>query len=271
MRNDRKLVELFLREYRSESGEAYEIDNFPEDSEHNTPAVEAIASDRHGNSLAIEHTLAQPFLGERDDAQPFSIVFEPLESDASLVIPNYDVTFSPAVGIVPKGVNWREASETVKEWFRREGQSMAAGRSTYRIPGLPFDLDVIIHKQHMPNYKGKVFVMRSNVPESFEGVIRKAFSDKLPKLVAANTDRRVLLLERGSVPGDVQFVKTIELVRKDFPQLSKVSEIWVGNTAAWERENVVWFARVWPDAGTARFRVKSDSEHCGEIHALTAP
>lgn len=257
MRNDRKLVELFLREYRSESGEPYQIENFPEDSEHNTPAVEAIARDRYGNSLAIEHTLAQPFLGEKADAQPFSIVFEPLERDASLVIPNYAVTLFPAVGIVPKGVNWSDAGETVKEWFRREVRSMAAGTSMYRIPGLTFDLDVRIEKQHMPDYKGKVFVMRSNMPESFEGVIRKAFSDKLPKLVAANTDRRVLLLERGTVPGDYQFVKTIEVVGKDFPELGKINEVWVVTTAAWVTENLVWFACVWPDAGAARFRVSS--------------
>ena len=79
MRRDRRLVHMFLLKYGD-----YPKWDYPEDSERNKGAVEIIAEDQNGNSVAVEHTLIQPFSGEREDAQPFSQVLEPLDRDASL-------------------------------------------------------------------------------------------------------------------------------------------------------------------------------------------
>ena len=103
MRRDRRLVNMFLSKYGD-----YATRDYPEDRDRNKRAVEVIAEDQNGNSVAIEHTLIQPFIGERDDAQPFSKILEPLDQDNSLAVPGYLITISLPVGAIPRGVNWKE-------------------------------------------------------------------------------------------------------------------------------------------------------------------
>ena len=64
MRRDRerKLLNMFLSKYGD-----YPKRDYPEDRERSKKAVDVIAENREGNTLAIEHTLVEPFLGERDD------------------------------------------------------------------------------------------------------------------------------------------------------------------------------------------------------------
>src|SRR5437588_11432592 len=117
MKRDERLVRLFLEKYGRDSGQSYEIKELPDNVIRNLPAVEAIAKDRYGNSLAIEHTLVQPFMDERDDAQSFLAVFAPLETDASLSVPEYDITLWVSVGAVPKGLGWNDVGTKVGEGF----------------------------------------------------------------------------------------------------------------------------------------------------------
>lgn len=70
MRRDRQLVAEFVQAYNYVHGSSFCIESWPEEDQRNTPAVEAIARD--GTRLmAIEHTLAQPFVGERQDSAIF--------------------------------------------------------------------------------------------------------------------------------------------------------------------------------------------------------
>jgi hypothetical protein len=122
MRRDRTLVNIFLSEYGN-----YPKRDYPEDREQG--AVDAIAEDQDGNSLAIEHTLVQPFFGEKDDARAFSVIFEALEKDTSLVLPEYRITVWPRVGSIPTGTNWKELSIVIKDWFYRERERFPVGSS----------------------------------------------------------------------------------------------------------------------------------------------
>lgn len=257
MRQDEKLVTLFLQNYQSDIGERYEAKEFPEKIHRNKPAVEVIAFDQQGNSLAIEHTLTLPFTDERADAKSFSDVFEPLEQDASLRLPEYDVTLWIDVGAIPKGVNWKETSLKVKEWFSDKRHTIPEGVSIHKISNLGFDLSVKIEKTNLPGYEGKVFVGRTKMPKTFRAIIKKALSEKLPKLTATNADKRILLLEKNSpLVGYDEFTETIRLIGTEHPELAEVDEIWVANTVAMESEKVAWFLRVWPDCMEKKFKVK---------------
>lgn len=93
MRRDRQLVVEFVQAYNFVHETAFSIESWPEDEHRNTPAVEAIARD--GNRfMAIEHTLAQPFIGERKDSAIFRRVIVPIETDESLLVRGFDVTVS---------------------------------------------------------------------------------------------------------------------------------------------------------------------------------
>jgi len=115
MRRESKLVGLFLRGYNEANDENYQVMEWPDQDQRETPAVEAVAMNRCGMRLAIEHTLAQPFVGEKDDSQPFLAVSGSLDRNSSLIIPDYDITLVVPVGAVPKGVRWEASAEATRE------------------------------------------------------------------------------------------------------------------------------------------------------------
>ncbi len=254
MRHDEKLVELFLRGYNETTGGTYEIEHRPEQVERQKPAVEAVAHDKTGNRLAIEHTLLQPFVGERDDSQRFLAAIAPLEAEESLVIPNFDITLMVFVGAIPKGVPWGNVYETVRDWLRGNVHSFPIGFSSHRVPDMPFDLSISIEKTHLPDSPGCFFVARHAPPDSLDEVMRTAFSRKLSKLVETPADRRILLLEKADIlHGYGRTRKSIETVGPEFRDFARVNEVWLANTVAWAREKVVFFYELWPYFRRVRF------------------
>ncbi|MFQ5741569.1 MAG: hypothetical protein ACE5JX_21435, partial [Acidobacteriota bacterium] len=184
---------------------------------------------------------------ERQDAQPFRTVLEPLEKDPTLVIPSYDITLSIDVGSIPTGVNWKEVSQALADWLRKQKDHLPDGKSTQAIPDLSFDLSVVVDKTHIPGYSGKVFVAR-NLPEAdFEEVIRKALSDKVPKLIAAPADRKILLFEKNvPVRSNTELAQALKSLKSEYPDLVQIDELWLANTTAWDTEKVLWLYRVTP-------------------------
>jgi hypothetical protein len=70
---------------------------------------------------------------------------------------------------------------------------------------------------------------------------------KLSKLAAATSKKRILLLEKDSVVGSPEEIGVaIERHRAQFPELQEVDEVWVINTAAWPREDYTPSYLVWP-------------------------
>jgi len=59
MKHDQKMVALFLDKYNELTHSSFRVREWVDVSERNKPAVEAIALDEMGTSLAIEHTLLQ--------------------------------------------------------------------------------------------------------------------------------------------------------------------------------------------------------------------
>ncbi len=79
---------------------------------------------------------------------------------------------------------------------------------------------------------------------------------KLPKLVAAHADNRILLVEDAStILGRTVFSTEIDATRSDFPELGKIDSIWLAHTPVWESEKPVWFFHVWPNGVRERFTV----------------
>jgi hypothetical protein len=67
-RSERPLIRLLLSEY-DDGSYRYGSIEWPEDK--GPAAVEAIGTNRDGKTLAIEHTLIQPFVEEKNDSKRF--------------------------------------------------------------------------------------------------------------------------------------------------------------------------------------------------------
>lgn len=110
-KRDIELVKLFLEHLNSRYGTDYAVTALPDETERSKKAVEAIATDSNGNSIAFEHTLIQPFVGDKTDTQPLLKVFAPVEVNPDCKLPEYDITVSVPVGAVRKGLEAQLASK----------------------------------------------------------------------------------------------------------------------------------------------------------------
>jgi hypothetical protein len=95
---DRKLVHHFLDTYNRARGKSFSVSSWPDDTNRNAPAVDAIATDGP-LTMAIEHTLIQPFVDERHESDIFNQVVDSLEDDPKLCQPGWDSAMSMPAAI----------------------------------------------------------------------------------------------------------------------------------------------------------------------------
>jgi hypothetical protein len=240
---ERELIERFLQTLNVEQKRTYVVTDWP-DSDSSAQNVDAIATDAVHGTLAIEHTVIQPFTGEKNDSAILLKGIGALDKKPSLIVPGYDVDLCFHVGAVPKGISWPSVADHVEAWYLAEFASLPHGRSTQMIPGLPFDLEVDVEKERG---EGHFFISRWMPPDSVDSVVVTALGAKLPKLVAARSDRRLLLLEKDSLPRSPDEIgAAIERCRASFPDLERLDEAWVINTVAWPAEDYTPAYFVWP-------------------------
>jgi hypothetical protein len=265
---DVQLVELFLRGLNEDEQESYEICTRPELIERTRPAVEAIAKNRLGSLLAIEHTLLQAFEKQKEDDVRFNKVFGELMSDKSLAVPRRRVWLVVPASSIPKGVDWSLAGQKVCEWFKAARLALPDGWSEHTIPGLGFMLRVTVHTMDIAKWVhggyGVVQVARALPDKRFpERVVRKALCDKLPKLAGAKfegvaAERRILLLEwqmpSWSYP---EIAKAVDSVAPEFPQLDRIEAIWLVDTTAWPAGRTLLCETIWPGKAFRFFQVCS--------------
>ena len=65
-KDDKKVIQTFLKIYNDYTSYNYEIDSYPDEIIRNHKAVDALAS-YNDQKLAIEHTILLPFEGTKDD------------------------------------------------------------------------------------------------------------------------------------------------------------------------------------------------------------
>jgi hypothetical protein len=196
-----------------------------------------------GKTLAIEHTLIQPFLGDIGDFKFFERAFLKIEDDKSLIVPNRWIQIFVPIRTLdpfPKAEARAAVVKAVHEWIRANRFQIRDGEHQYRfpvigVPGVPdFEIALTIKAQQLPGH-GQLNVRRQQVGNDFGEVVRRALATKLPKLTKQPADRRVLILERrhmNLVPK--QILDEIKKQALSFPQLADVDEIWILETIGYE-------------------------------------
>lgn len=236
-RRENTFVERFLSAYENHSWADAKIDWLDEKID---GAVEALATRKSdGKTLAIEHTIIQPFVGEKEDFAFFEAAFLKIEEDAALLVPGRWIQLFIPVGILRgqrKQATRDAIVEAVHSWIKTNRLSLADGLSGHpfsiAIPGQKA-LDMTISAKVVPlPGPGKLHVRRQQTESNLGEVIEKALNEKLEKLVKTKADKRILLLERQHMNLDPkQILGEIEKRKARFPNLSYVDEIWFMGTA----------------------------------------
>jgi hypothetical protein len=246
-RTERPIIELFLSAYEHDTWQGASLDWVEEKQ---NGAVEVVAARTDGISLALEHTLIQPFVGEKFDSEAFMTAFGRIEKNPALVVPERNLEVIVPVHAIPNGYNWDEVGKGLLTWLLVNHAGAPAVGVTHHViqtgsksKNRELLLRITLRSGTMEGTAGNCLISRDKMPGDLETIVEKALKTKLPKLIKTAADRRVLLLERDQVGlGDGQIYDEIVKLSPKFPDIAKINEIWFVNTSILESEGWVCFS-----------------------------
>jgi hypothetical protein len=231
-KDEQIFIRLFVSAYENFAWANSKIDALDEEID---SAIDALITRADGQTMAIEHTLIEPFVGDKDDYAMFEQAFLRIEDDKSLAVPDTGTTIYIPVGILDgqKPAKRNIIVESIHSWVAKTRLHLREGTHAHEygcdLPGMPpVTLTVKRNKLGLPRpNSGSILVRRQQVTNDLDKVISKALRKKLPKLVNTKADRHVLLLERDQFTFNPDLIFTeIERQRPNFPMLEKLDEIW---------------------------------------------
>jgi hypothetical protein len=124
IRAEDKLIDLFLTVYDDCSwARQRSVKVSPERTVDG--GVEMLATRvNDGQKLAIEHTLVEPFVGEKTDFHSYyQELARQLKADKSLQVPGFSIEVEAPVQVLPRRSDWQAIINDVRLWLRAESQS----------------------------------------------------------------------------------------------------------------------------------------------------
>jgi len=248
MISDKDVIGYWLTLYNRLSGSTYRIADWP-DKDSSKKNVDATCVDDGGRTLAIEHTLIQPFENEKADAARFLPTLGALENDPALVPAGYAYLVSQPVGSIPKGVKWADVPKEIRARLPVVLPGLPEGSNKVSIRTAEWSLELTVDKLKMgQDYPGKFLTARRWPGDPGPDLILSGLRNKIPKLSVAAGDKKILLLEKDSVAGTIE--SQFERVKdsNEVKQLLRgIHEIWTTNTAGLQKENVIFTNKIWPE------------------------
>lgn len=252
---ERPIIEMLLSEYENGTWKGASLE-WLEDKERN--AVEVVATKGHGETVALEHTLIEKFVGEKDDNQSLMCAFARIDKNPDLVLPQRDLEVVIEVGALQKGYDWNAIGEELLVWLKANHEAAPYGNSKHiaRLGGKskkePLSLTISLHCRKTPGIEGSCLLLRDSVPQTLDKVIEKALKNKIPKLLRTEADKHILLLERDQVSNgsgkiDLELQKQLPCLSSKLQLPPESSgpfenlEIWHANTSLRDSYQWVYF------------------------------
>src|SRR5258708_5433691 len=127
---ERPLIEMFLSAYEYGTWKGATLDWVEERLER---AVEVVATRADGTTLALEHTLIQPFVGEKFDSERFMRAFGLIEKNPALVIPERNLDVIIPVGAISNGYLWEDVGKDLLSWLIANHTGAPEGYSAHAV------------------------------------------------------------------------------------------------------------------------------------------
>ena len=208
-------------------------------------AVDALVTRSDGKTLAIEHTLIEPFKGDRENLESvFKRLQKRIEDDPALRQTDRIIQVNVNIDVPPdaltkrrKSRSWDTIGACVQQWLRDNLAQLGEGSGFHicRIDeghgiAKPLSMKLYVKIISSKGSDGGPLIRRYG-PTKVNVTVEKALTAKLGKLVNTPADMRVLLLERNQWGlREEKIWQEIQLQKKNFPRLSDVDEIWIVET-----------------------------------------
>ena len=153
--------------------------------------MDALCRDAAGRTLAIEHTLIEPYARHKADTDRFLKTLAVLENDSHLVQPGYLINVSQAIGAIPTGIPWHEVSGVIALQLAPVLPGLPEGARTLTVQGGKWSLDLRVSKMATAvGDEGYFLTSRIFPGDPEEELMLVALGKKIPKLAAAKADKR---------------------------------------------------------------------------------
>jgi hypothetical protein len=257
LKSDKTVIEFWLRLYNRLRSANYSVVNWPDDDS-SRQNIDAFCKDKESHTLAIEHTLIEPFEGEKNDADRFLKTLASLENDRTLVLPGYLLVVSQPIGSVPIGIDWNSIPSLLRPSLAAILPTLPEGDDDVPIENGKLKLTFRVKKLWLGEARpGKFLTARIFPGEPEPSFIIRALNKKIPKLKQSRADQKILLLEKDSVAGTIERkLASIQHDEEIFKLLRGV-EIWTVNTAGLGGEGVIFTNRVILETGSDRTTICS--------------
>ena len=211
--------------------------------------VEMIATRKSdGLKIAIEHTLIEPFVGEKTDFHShFKELAIQLRADQSLMEPGTALYVNAPVNVLPRRADWQGIIADVSAWLRNNRKAFSDEMVQRDCPSPNHPDGKVALQVRLQSFEGSdAFVIVQRYGEMALGdSVRKALERKLRNLVATEVDRRLLMLERDQAWVYPEAIcEEVERLRPAFRDLDGVHELWIVDTATFgDKREYVDFQR----------------------------
>ena len=236
IRDEDRLIELFLTVYEERSW-AGDLSRRELPERVKDGAVELVATQvATGRTLAIEHTIIEPFVGEKSDFHRHFRDFERrVKNDPLLKEPGVALYVDAPVNVLPHRTKWALILDDVCAWLRKEKASFGTEKVVRNCPSAHHPNGTIalqVRRQPLERTQEALVIVQRYGELRVRESVRKALKNKLPKLVAIDVDRRILMLERdqGFVYPEAIY-DDVDALRREFGGLAAVHEVWIADTA----------------------------------------
>jgi hypothetical protein len=201
--------------------------DFPGEWIRSKPAVQAIALEGTGRATALEHISFEPMAPANEEAQRVLEALAPLEQDAALLVPGFFVDITVTLALVPIGLDLALVRNGLRGWCSRHAASAAEGPSAHVVTVSGTPVRFHLYKSACPGEAGRISILPPDPPTTFASAVGDRLQARLGTLLAAAADRQVLLFERADRLWSAGHLQTELEASFEFPELSRVHEIWM--------------------------------------------
>jgi hypothetical protein len=220
---------------------------FPEERiQSRLPAVQAIARGETGCATAIQHVPIEGLTPTDEGTERFLEAVAPLEQTPPPGVRGFHVDLAVSLGFGPTSVDLKLLANGLRGWCARQIETAPEGRSRHVITlsGRPVRLQM--EKTRCLEGPGRLAVFRAELPATFARAVSEGLRAWLYTLLQASADRHVLLFEQQDHRWSPAHLRTELEASFEFPELSRVHEIWIVDARSLKLGEIPAFRQILP-------------------------
>jgi hypothetical protein len=227
-----------VEKYNGCQSHQYRVVRWPDEENRKSRDIDAYAEAAGAIPLAIEHTKVESLYGQLADNERFGQLYGEIESQLKNAF-DFELHLILPLFAFQKGTKWAVIRDLVRDWLLAQSQGLPQGRSSHRVPGVPFTVTIIKDTGGVKSF----FVARrapSDRDIQIEMVqnIVAALEDKNSQLSKYRTEgaHTILILESLDIAlvSHISFYKSF-LQAQQCISTPNIDEVWFAHT--FEPEN----------------------------------